>query len=148
MNNSEKQAFLSAIANDRYDEVTRKVYADWLSENGFDEEAMEQYTWTREKQQAIDWLTELASEAATNYHYLVKCAKKFIDTSEKTNDSDLANYFQGEDMVKFWECISLVLGKKVLIQLNDSCFYAEFDEDDRYNCGCGDYDDGYESCAC
>jgi uncharacterized protein (TIGR02996 family) len=54
------EAFLAAIQKDRYDEATRRVFADWLEENGYDDEALEQRRWTREKQEAEDWLRELA----------------------------------------------------------------------------------------
>lgn len=60
---SERKAFEDAIAKDRYDEATRKVFADWLSENGFDDEAAVQYAWTRERQEAEDWLRDFAEQA-------------------------------------------------------------------------------------
>ncbi len=42
MNQQEREAFESAIKTDRYDQITRLVYADWLEENGLDDEASEQ----------------------------------------------------------------------------------------------------------
>lgn len=53
-----RESFEAALKKDVYDEVTHKVFADWLSENGFDEEAEYHYTWTKEKQEAIDWIHE------------------------------------------------------------------------------------------
>ncbi len=52
----ERQAFLDAIAADRYDQTTRLVFADWLNEHGLDDEAEVQRQWTPEKQRAEDWL--------------------------------------------------------------------------------------------
>lgn len=143
---SQREAFEAILKEDLYDEVTRKVYADWLSENGFDEEAMEQYSWTKEKQEAIDWLKNLAGQEY--YGYIVSAATVYLNSGLASKDAMMTEYLTLDKVPKFWECISLVLGKKVLIQLNDSCFYTEFDDDDYYNCGCNDYDDGYESCAC
>jgi uncharacterized protein (TIGR02996 family) len=45
----EKAAFEQAIAENPYDDVTRKVFADWLEEHGFDDEAVLQREWTVEK---------------------------------------------------------------------------------------------------
>src|SRR5262249_51543453 len=36
----EKKAFEDAILADRYDGDTRQVFADWLEENGYDDEAV------------------------------------------------------------------------------------------------------------
>ena len=60
-------AFLKTIEADRYDGATRKVFADWLEENGYDDEALVQRSWTREKQESIDWLTDFASELSDEY---------------------------------------------------------------------------------
>lgn len=45
----EKVAFLQAIKDDPYDATTRRVYADWLEDHGFDDEARVQREWTPEK---------------------------------------------------------------------------------------------------
>ncbi len=67
---TEKEAFLTAIAKDRYDQTTRLVFANWLEENGLDDEALIQRSWTREKQESEDWLRDYAAkcgETCTNY---------------------------------------------------------------------------------
>ncbi len=38
----DRTGFERAIKEDRYDSFSRQVYADWLEERGFDDEAMEQ----------------------------------------------------------------------------------------------------------
>jgi uncharacterized protein (TIGR02996 family) len=61
----DKSAFEKAIAADPYDMSTRKVYADWLDEFGTDadaDKAAEQRAWTKEKQDAIVWLTDFAKD--------------------------------------------------------------------------------------
>lgn len=59
-------AFLKALEENEDDDVTRLVYADWLDEHGFPEEASRQRRWRASK----TWLAELASklgEQCTNY---------------------------------------------------------------------------------
>lgn len=62
MNPNEKSVFEKAIQEDRYDEATRRVFGDWLEEHGFDDEAKVQREWTREKQEAEDWLRDFANK--------------------------------------------------------------------------------------
>jgi uncharacterized protein (TIGR02996 family) len=60
-----RQQFLDAIEADPYDLATRKVFADWLDEYGDEKDAdlaAVQRAWTKEKQDAIVWLTEFAAE--------------------------------------------------------------------------------------
>lgn len=64
MNNAEREAFERAIAADRYDQDTRRVFADWLDENGFDDEAAFQREWTPRWQEAEDWLKGFAERIA------------------------------------------------------------------------------------
>lgn len=62
---SDRERFLAAIEADPYDLAARKVFADWLDEFGSDadaEEAQVQRAWTREKQDAIVWLTGFAAD--------------------------------------------------------------------------------------
>lgn len=56
----ERKAFEDAIFADRYDQITRRVFSDWLDENDYPEEANKQRKWTPEKQKAEDWLMDLA----------------------------------------------------------------------------------------
>lgn len=62
----DRDAFLAALAEDRYDRAARLVFADWLEENGDrpgdDDLALEQRRWTPERQEAEDWLREFAEE--------------------------------------------------------------------------------------
>lgn len=61
---TDRERFLKAIEADPYDLHTRKVYADWLDEFGSDTDAdvaAEQRAWTREKQDAVVYLTDFAT---------------------------------------------------------------------------------------
>ncbi len=88
---SEKEAFLSAIQKDRYDQTTRLVFADWLEENGFDDDALFQRKWTPKYQKAEDWLRDFAG----------KCGKTCINY----NDAWDARR-GGEDVELVWQDIT------------------------------------------
>lgn len=60
----ERRAFETALAADRYDELTHRAFADWLDEQDQPELADFHRRWTREWQQAEDWLKAFAEEAA------------------------------------------------------------------------------------
>ena len=56
-------AFESDISSRRgSDAITsRCIFADWLDENGFDDEATEQRSWTLSRQESLDWLREFST---------------------------------------------------------------------------------------
>src|SRR4051812_34909523 len=65
-----RKAFLDKIKEDPYDLTTRKVFADFLDEYGSEADAdlaAEQRAWTREKQDAIVWLTEFGQDLYWDY---------------------------------------------------------------------------------
>jgi uncharacterized protein (TIGR02996 family) len=109
----EKKAFEDALRADRYDGVTRKVFADWLEENGYDDEAVLQRSWTPEKQQAEDWLVEYARECEMSYEELIEAANDYLDTGEAYclpfDTPDIV--YSGAD--EFWERFSLATGRGV-----------------------------------
>lgn len=80
-----KKLFEEAIEADPYDGVTRKIFADWLEEHGHDDEAVVQRSWTPEKQQAEDWLTEYAQEHNLSYGDLIRAAHQLLDTGETSH---------------------------------------------------------------
>ena len=73
----QRQAFLDAIAADRYDQTTRLVFADWLNERGMDSEAEVQRAWTREKQEAEDFIADFAAELGQDVCDLMVGDQKF-----------------------------------------------------------------------
>lgn len=63
----QRQAFLDALKEDPRDEVTHKVYADWLEENGFDDEAFLHREWTLQKYyEAVEFVAEYARRLSTS----------------------------------------------------------------------------------
>jgi uncharacterized protein (TIGR02996 family) len=65
----DKEAFEEAIKEDPYNQATRLIFADWLNENNFDDEAEIQRSWTREKQEAEDYLRDFASKLSRKNAY-------------------------------------------------------------------------------
>ncbi len=57
----EKQAFIAALEKDPYDTTTRRVFSDWLEEQGLDDEALEQRRMaTQEWVEADQWMHSFA----------------------------------------------------------------------------------------
>jgi uncharacterized protein (TIGR02996 family) len=108
----EKKAFEDAIRADRYDGVTRKVFADWLEENGYDDEAVVQRSWTPEKQRAEDWLREYGAECEMYYEELIEVANNFLDKGHGyTLSFDTPDIvFSGAE--DFWDHFALATGRK------------------------------------
>ena len=67
----EREAFLAALKEDRYDRTTHLVFADWLEDHGMDDEALVQRTWTRERQEAEDWLRAFGDRHGISYEDVV-----------------------------------------------------------------------------
>jgi uncharacterized protein (TIGR02996 family) len=109
----ERRAFEAAIRADRYDGVTRKVFADWLEENGYDDEAVLQRAWTPQKQQAEDWLEEYARQCEMTYEELIEAANNYLDKGQGVtlgfDTPDIV--FEGSQ--EFWERFSLATGRNV-----------------------------------
>lgn len=75
----EKAAFEEAIAENPYDETTRKVFADWLEEHGDDDEAILQREWTAEKHAAAEaFLDDYASQCDLSRDELLEIAQTYL----------------------------------------------------------------------
>ncbi len=70
---NEREGFLKAIASQTGREAiqTRRVYADWLEENGHEDEAQEQRAWTARRQASEDWMRAAAQDAGVTYEHLL-----------------------------------------------------------------------------
>jgi uncharacterized protein (TIGR02996 family) len=106
----ERAAFLKAIADDPYDEDTRKVFADWLEEFGFDDEAVFQRAWTPEWQRAEDRLKEFARVAGVSLVEVATAVQHYLETGEEVVLDDgfqgfgATNQFGDEiKLEEFWE---------------------------------------------
>ena len=121
-----RQVFLDAIEADPYDLDTRKVFADWLDEFGDDSDADlagVQRAWTREKQDAIVWLTEYAADVRWDwdeepqrlmtYDELIEAAKAHVSKRKEYHPGYLHMERLYDDNDEFWPRIELATGEKV-----------------------------------
>ncbi len=128
---TEQESFELAIKKDRYDQTTRLVFADWLEENGLDDEALIQRSWTREKQESEDWLRDYAEDIRnTNYYRgegyyesygrkefsyedLLAAARSHLETGEETAVLGLNGPDSRDTMEEFWQHYAIVTGTAV-----------------------------------
>ena len=107
---------MTAIEKDPYDLNTRKIFGDWLEEFGDDKDldlAVEQRAWTKEKQDAIVWLTSYAKDMEMSFGELINAAKEYIDDGEVYClgfDTPERVY---DDNDEFWKNFELATGKTI-----------------------------------
>src|SRR5262249_2739597 len=111
---AEREAFLKAIAENRYDEAARRIYADWLEEHGYDDEALVQRRWTAEKQSAAEgWVDGLAEGGGMTREELIEAAESYLDDGEECYlyfDTPDRAYSDAEE---FWEHIAIVTDRMI-----------------------------------
>lgn len=66
------KAFLATLESNPYDELTHRALADFLEEQGEDDEALVHREWTKPNQEAKDFLKKLAGELRMTYEELIK----------------------------------------------------------------------------
>jgi uncharacterized protein (TIGR02996 family) len=125
-----REAFERAIKDNPMDRDTRLVFADWLEENGFDDEAAVQRAWTAERHREAEAYLEHFAEECSGGHdrevvttvddlleigNIILDAKKpkwkFHDMIHLNHDTPDVAY--GEGLRKFWESFEVVTGRPV-----------------------------------
>lgn len=148
---TEQAAFEMALQSDRYDLVTHRAYADWLTEQGRDAEAEHHRSWTVEWQQAEDRLKAFCRRVNLNYPYFLQKIREFNDIRKEGKDEtdhtdetgytdetvytteeegipctiDTSNATMDEDMGRMWVDVATVLRIPV----------EEGKKDDPFTCG-------------
>lgn len=125
-------AFKTAIEANPRDWDTRKVFADWLEDNGFDDEALEQRNWTEAKQSGIEWLTKFASDNDITYEEailagrdLVKYGNRYIPGDGNMSPQEAMD--DEETREGFWKHFESATGIEV----------SEKDKEERaFSCSC------------
>ena len=90
----DKAVFEQRIAADRYNETLHRVFADWLEERGYDDEAATQRAWTQEKQEAEDYFEDFAKKHRINYLRLIADINRNIHNGHVCFSFDTPEIFQ------------------------------------------------------
>lgn len=129
-------AFLAALAEDRYDAVTRRVFADWLEENGYDDEAVVQREWTREKHEDAEaFMEEYAGDIYRSVEEVLEAATGFLETGSLTETHGVHHVHKsGELTGEFWEHFVVLTGRPVATDKRtdtpyEGCCQRDFGED-------------------
>jgi len=120
--------FLAAIAADKYDVVTRLVFADWLSDNGYDDESAEQrHRATPEWREADEWFVGFAvlasddgwedTQKSVSVEQVIEAAKRYLETGEDTclsgDGFSITNRWNEEMERDFWKYFQWWTGEYV-----------------------------------
>lgn len=113
-----REAFEKALGADPYDTVTRSVYADWLEEQGRDDEAAEQRRRAgKEWRDAREWLTDFAKEGGEDGYGEKAMPITLDDLIEaghngftQVGSSDLQGMMRGDTRGEFWKHWSAYTG--------------------------------------
>lgn len=112
-----RDVFEKTLNEDPYDKTSRLIYADWLSENGFDDEAEFHRTWTEDWQDAKEWFDDFAREHDVPLGDILSTAQMFYNAEKDgeryewwhlvyTQDGheSLRDFmFESENRVDFWK---------------------------------------------
>jgi uncharacterized protein (TIGR02996 family) len=110
-----REAFEGVIRENPYDAETRKVFADWLEENGLDDEAVVQRGWTRAKHEAAEaFMRRYADRLDVGVQDALAAAEKFLETGQLTG-THVAHYIDKEDepAAEFWDHFVVLTGRPV-----------------------------------
>jgi uncharacterized protein (TIGR02996 family) len=111
----EAQRFLAALDRGRFDKTTRMVFADWLEEHGYDDEAVFQRSWTREWQEARDHLLLCAADCRITYDELLEAATAHLGGKEGDDEATLLLGHDPDivyDTETFWRAYQTVTGRE------------------------------------
>ncbi len=134
-----RESFEQTLEENPYDEVTHKVFADWLDERGCPDEAEFHRGWTKEWQTASDYLHALAISLDLSYPSLIGAAEHYVnhavlyDLPERVWEVELGSVASKEE---FWTHYETVMKTKVhdkhAIMFTDDWPYI----DDQFDCPC------------
>lgn len=140
----EKDALLKAIAENPYDRATRLVFADWLEERGLDDEATEQRTWTKEKQEKADakeWLEQKAVEHDVEYKQLLDAGYDYAEQDQELWVRSKGGVWTHLALTptaeeEFWKNWTLATGEEKPEESYSGCPTCSENWDEEGNCSC------------
>lgn len=117
---SEREAFEKALESNKYDWDTRKVFCDWLEENGFDDEAAEHRLWTPDWQEAEDWIKAFCERVDLSYPYFLKEGARFLkDGGYIDVHINTSNLMMDENPGEIWKNLAVLLRTDPTVADND-----------------------------
>jgi len=131
---TDREKFEQHIASRPWDDdAARRIYADWLDEQGDCEEADRQRQWVK----AARWLREAAEQCGEKdwegnpftFEDMVQAGRDYVETNKKfTQYGDTSvTEFMWDNIDKYWRCWSIVTG----VKLPD-----DFDHGQPFRCSC------------
>jgi uncharacterized protein (TIGR02996 family) len=134
-----KQDWWAAIKEKPYDTATRRAYADWLSENGFDDEAALALKWSETTMaEAVYWMIEFTDMLVTRegsayplkWEEVVEGAKRYVDEDVRfsfggTLGMGIEALFDGWDepeedpkktLIDFWAHWGVITGRLFVVE--------------------------------
>ena len=111
----EKIAFLKALKENKYDKTTRLVFADWLEDHGYDDEATLQREWTEKYQKAEDWLVNISTSVEIPYEDIIQAGFAYRDSREsftiEGSDEITTFMYSGNNIELYWKNWEIVTGE-------------------------------------
>lgn len=115
------------------DDAARRVYADWLEEQGYVEEAKRQRRWVA----AARWLRDAAKQCGPKdanadgdsgftFDDMIRIGRTFIQIEEYfvQYDSELARDYMYANRETYWRCWSIITGEPVPEEFANLCPFA------------------------
>lgn len=117
------RAFQEAIKESPHDEATHRIFADWLEERGFDDEArFHREEWTLDKQVAAEtymaWIVELLADQrwhagiAVTVEQVLLAAHRYLDEG-KCCWLPMNNEANGIEEADFWGHFHILTGRTI-----------------------------------
>jgi len=131
-----REGFLLSIAEDRFNRDLRLIFADFLEDQGLDDEAAFQRKWTPKLQRAIDWIEGFSSAHELDYEEVIETGRRYANSGEYEIDwtSDTANEeFESDPSMleMFWKYWSDITGQS---HPNGPEVEREYYDDGCYGC--------------
>ncbi len=128
-----KAEFDKTLLADKYDQTTRLIYADWLEERGYDDEAVWQRSWTPEWQGSEDYFIELVEQSTDEMMTLERLkgvVKEFLE-QEYLWDNILYDLRLPEPMEfyrgsKFWKQWEIYTSTSVELPPREPCCHDDY----------------------
>lgn len=110
---NEREGFEKAIHQNFYDEVNRKVFADWLDDHDEPELADHHRNWSAVRyHHALVWMKNFAEEYNLSFEEAVEAGRTYIKTGEffeRFNEyGNTTPLNEGDNLENYWDAWSML----------------------------------------